>query len=181
MCALAANCTNLGRVGEVPGFMETAKIPKDGQSLSSSRLHGCNFAQYVQHTSNVSYDPKYFYTIWSHIFLEISSFYNTYVQIKCVVWLYHIFLSQNQSQSIEWHSFLGTSHICLCRCSCVFVFVPLTSWRARERPYILQKQNGSILTYEIEGHQVFRREGGAEVRVEQLEHSGLPLLFFQRP
>ena len=40
------------------------------------------------------------------------------------------------------------------------------------------KQNGSILTYEIEGHKVFRREGGAEVRVEQLEHSGLPLLFF---
>ena len=33
-------------------------------------------------------------------------------------------------------------------------------------------------SYEIEGQELFRREEGAEVRAEQLEHSGRPLLFF---
>ena len=121
--------------------------------------------------------------IWSQILLHnmISHIYICTNQM-CRLIIPHIHGSKSKSKyrvaQFPWNfSYMSLSlQLYLCICLCAFDI--LTCQGASIH---LQKQNGSILTYEIEGHQVFRREGGAEVRVEQLEHSGLPLLFFQRP
>ena len=98
----------------------------------------------------------------------------------CRLIIQHIHESKSKSKyrvaQFPWNFSYMSLSLQLCICLCAFDI--LTCQGASTH---LQKQNGSILTYEIEGHKVFRREGGAEVRVEQLEHSGLPLLFFQRP